>query len=244
MFYLSELVFRVKFFFVSFVLTAFLCYCYKESLLLIFSLSLLNNFSDALNSFIYTHPFELFKIHLYATLLLTGFLMIPLFFIQILDFLKSSLTQSEYKKGVKVIFQLFFFILFVNIIAFLYFLPTLWNFFKNFNFENTSTKTLNFFFELRVEEYFNFLIDFLSLINILILLFVCLFCIVCFFGLSNLINLKKLFVFINILFATLLSPPDVYSQMLCLFLLHLFFEGLVFFSIYTLKLNSSYEKLA
>lgn len=245
MFYLNELVFRLKSFCFSFVLVILLCYFYKESLLVLFSISLLNTFVDSFNefnNFIYTHPIELFQVYLYTTLLIASFGIIPYFFWHLLDFLKSSLTKIKYKTIRGFTVKILSLILLINLFSFLYFLPFLWIFFKNFNFDPTLPKSLNFFFELRVQEYFNFVLEFLYLINTLILLFIALLSISYYFGIANIINWKKLIIFLNIMIATFLSPPDVSSQLLIFCFLHLSFEILIFLALYKLKLNSLYER--
>jgi Sec-independent protein secretion pathway component TatC len=63
------------------------------------------------------------------------------------------------------------------------------------------------------------------------------------FGVSNILYWKKLFIFINIVCATLLSPPDVYSQIIILFFLSFIFESLIFINLYFLNLDIGYEKL-
>jgi len=48
---------------------------------------------------------------------------------------------------------------------------------------------------------------------------------------------KKLFTFFNVVFATLLSPPDVFSQLIFLFVFVFLFEFVTFLSIIKLKLD-------
>ena len=48
---------------------------------------------------------------------------------------------------------------------------------------------------------------------------------------------KKLFTFFNVVFATLLSPPDVFSQLVFLFILTVLFELIMVFSVLQSKLN-------
>jgi len=102
---------------------------------------------------------------------------------------------------------------------------------------------LKFFFELRIQEYFNFVVDFLYLTNIFIFLFIFLYFLIYYFGLSNIIYWKRLFIFINIMCATLLSPPDVYSQIIILVILSFIFESLIIINLYFLTLKINYEKL-
>jgi Sec-independent protein secretion pathway component TatC len=245
MFYLRELIFRIKVLFFSFVLILFVCSVYKNSLLVLLSISLLNNFSSSLtefSNFIYTHPIELFKVYLYSTVLIASFLIIPYFFWQLLDFFKSSVTQIRYKTIKQIGLYVLSFISVINFVLFAYFLPILWLFFKTFNHDADSANTLNFFFELRVQEYFNFVLDFLYLINLFILLFIALISLASYFGLSTCLHWKKLFIFLNSLCATFLSPPDVPSQLLLFFVLHFIFEVLIFISLYLLKLKRTFEQ--
>jgi Sec-independent protein secretion pathway component TatC len=246
MFYLRELIFRLQNFLFSFVLIVFVCSLYKNSLLVFLSISLLNNFSNSLtaefSNFIYTHPLELFKVYLYSTVLIASFLIVPYFFWQLLDFFKSSLTQIQYKSAKQTVLYFLGFISFTNFLLFLYFLPILWGFFKTFNLDSDSTKTLNFFFELRVQEYFNFVLEFLYLINLFLLIFISVISVAAFFGLATCISWKKLFIFFNILCATFLSPPDVPSQLLIFGVLHVLFEVLIFSFLYFLKLKLRYEQ--
>jgi Sec-independent protein secretion pathway component TatC len=245
MFYLRELIFRLKVFLFSFVLIVFVCSIYKNSLLVLLSFSLLNNFSTSLtefSNFIYTHPIELFKVYLYSTVLISSFLIIPYFFWQVLDFFKSSFTQIRYTIIKQTCVYGVSFISCINVLLFTYFLPILWSFFKTFNLDADSTNTLNFFFELRVQEYFNFVLDFLYLINLFIVLFILIISIASIFGLATCIYWKKLFIFLNIMCATFLSPPDVSSQLILFGILHVLFEVLIFSFLYILKLKRMYEQ--
>jgi Sec-independent protein secretion pathway component TatC len=223
-----------------------MCYFYKDILLIIFSIPILNLSTDTISEFsnlIYTHPFELFKIHLFFAIIISFWLFIPYIFWHVLDFLKSSLIKHNYKLLLKQVIIVIITFFLVNSFFFYYFLPNIWFFLKKFNISNSSNKVLKFFFELRVEEYFNFVLDFLYLTNLLILLFLFFFFIIILFGVSNIVYWKKLFIFINIVCATLLSPPDVYSQIFILFILSLVFESLIIINLYLYKLNITYEKL-
>lgn len=248
MFYINELFLRAKYFLLSFFLITFLCYYYKNVLLIILSFSLLNssttNVIDIFSNFIYTHPTELLKIHFFLILFLSVLFTIPYFSWHILDFLKSSLTLNGYARICRLLLILIILILVVNLASFFVLLPNIWSFFQNFNILESSSKTLNFFFELRVEEYFLFVMDFISLVNLFISLGFCLFLIISSLGIINLLYWKKLFIFINIVFATLLSPPDVYSQILILITLSIIFELLIFVSLYYLKIEEQFTNTA
>ena len=50
--------------------------------------------------------------------------------------------------------------------------------------------------------------------------------------------LEEAFLFINLVFATLLSPPDVYSQIVILFVLTSFLEIIIFINLFLYKLQN------
>jgi sec-independent protein translocase protein TatC len=160
---------------------------------------------------------------------------IPYFFWHFVDFIKTSLIQKEYKNLTKVLLLCVFSLILFNFFFFFIIFPKFWFFFYNFNFSFNNPQTLNFFLELRVQEYFDFVLTFIYSVNLFILIFFLLFIFFLFLGFEKLLYWKKLFLFINIVFATLLSPPDVYSQLSILFVLTLFLEIIVFCNLYFYK---------
>jgi len=102
-------------------------------------------------------------------------------------------------------------------------------FFESFNKLVNQDNVLSIFLELKLYDYFLFLTDFMYLVNICLFFLLVLFILFLACGLKYLIHWKKLFIFINIVFATLLSPPDVYSQLMILVVLTFIFEFTIFF---------------
>ena len=242
MFYFNELYFRFRFFFFSFTFTFLIAYYYKKILFIFLTFPLLSysnsfNSTNSLNTFIYTHPAELLTIHFLLMLCLASSIQGPYLFWHFIDFTKTSLTLEEHKKTLKILVSFIFVSILFNILCFFLLFPKFWFFFQNFNFSFYEPQTLNFFLELRVQEYFMFVIDFFYIINIFIIIFYVLFVIILFFGFENLLYWKKLFLFVNIVFATLLSPPDVYSQLAILFVLTVFLEILIFINLLTFNLE-------
>jgi hypothetical protein len=119
----------------------------------------------------------------------------------------------------------------------------LWNFFQNFNIPSNSATPLNFFFELRVQEYFSFVVDFLYLVNIFSFIFIFLFGVIFYFGLATVLYWKKLFFLLNLLAATFLSPPDISSQLIGFGLLSISLEVYFFIKLYDLHLKLKIKKL-
>jgi len=223
-----------------------ICYSYKNSLLLIFSFSLLKSASadlTTLNNLIYTHPLELIKIQLFSAVLLSFFFTLPYSGWLFLDFFRSSLTKAHYLACVVFFRQFLCGLYLFNVLSFFYFLPVLWNFFQNFNSTSEVLTSLNFFFELRVQEYFNFVLDFIYCVNLFSLLFLFLVSLTFFFGLSTVLSYKKLFFLLNLIAATFLSPPDVYSQLISFIVLTFSFELFFFFKLYDLHLKFNLKTL-
>ena len=241
MFYLKELILRLKYISFGFTFLLFTCYKYKNVLFLstLFSILDFNEGSSGIvNHFIYTHPTELFQTYLWLMTFISLLLIFPYFIWQILDFLKPSLYCNEY---IRLKLFLNFCLVFtggLNCFGFFVIFPTIWLWFSNFNdTTNNFNAGLDFFFELKVVDYCGFLFDFMYLLNILLLLILILFFILNYLGLKNLINWKKLFIFFNIVFATLLSPPDVFNQILLLFLFTILLETFIIFLIVMFKFS-------
>ena len=240
MFYIKEIVYRFQYFLLSFFVSIFFCYYYKNILILLISCSLINSYTTfygLFDRFIYNHPIELIKIQMLVGFTISLFCLLPYILWLIFDFIKSSLIKEEYKK-LKIIFIFCIFLfLFINTFCFFILFPNIWFFFQELNNIEQNHQSIQLFFELRVQDYYYFLLDFLYLINLFIIIGFFLFIFIYFHGINNFITWKKLFIFINILFATFLSPPDVYSQLLLFFVLMIILEIIVLFYIYTFKLK-------
>ena len=148
----------------------------------------------------------------------------------------------EYKKVKILSIFLIIFFYFSNILVNSLLFPKIWLFFENFNFSNNNAGLLSFSPEFKIEEYLNFLLDFTFVVNSFLILFLVLLYILLKFGVSKLLKWKKLLILLNIVFATLLSPPDVYSQLTILILLSIVLEtNILIFLLFT-KITKHYFK--
>ena len=233
MFYIKEIIFRFQYVAISFFLIVLLCYAYRNLLLYFLTFSILSNGSESpilgVNYLIYTHPSELLTTYLLVIFYFSILFVLPYIFWNALDFLKSSLVVAEYFRLKILLVLLAVCIIAFNLFCFIRLFPNFWFFFESFN-NNAANgvTTLNFFLELRIQDYFLFLSSFLRLTNTCLSFLLLVYFLFSFYGLKNLLHWKKLFIFLNIVFATLLSPPDVYSQLLIFSLLTFNFEILVF----------------
>jgi Sec-independent protein secretion pathway component TatC len=241
MFYLNELSFRAQYCSLSFIITGILFYIYKHLLLLILTFSILKvpsgHVIQSFDHFIYTHPGELLKIYFLIVICFIFIFILPYIVWHFLDFFRSSLFLSEIIN--LRLFLVYFFIFFFSFNTFSFFtlFPNMWFFFESFNNQIETDNVLNLFLELRIQDFLTFLFGFFYVLNFSILLFLALFFIIVTFGLKVLLSWKKLFIFVNISFATLLSPPDVFSQIVLFLFLTFLFEFILFFSLSLFKLK-------
>ena len=232
MFYLKEIGFRLQYLAFSSFLCLCLCYWNKDLLLFVLTFNILASnlklHESGIDYFIYTHPSELLTIYFIVIVYFTLILMLPQLLWICLDFFKPSLTTSELvyiKKKINLSSTILYL---SNTICFILLFPNFWRLFESFNEVSNSAGTLNFFLELKIRDYICFLKDFLYNTNICVLLIVCLHFVINSYSLKNLIRWRRSFVFINFVFATLLSPPDIFNQILNVSVLTFFFELTLF----------------
>ncbi len=228
MFYIFELALRSFFLLLSFSLTSFICYIYRKDL---FFILLLPSFqtNHPITHLIFTNPVEVFKISIFIVILFTFLFWLPYFLWNCLDFLYPALYTKEVKKMKKYIIFGFIIFLIGNLSTYYLCLPTLWDFFSSFE---ERTQLIDIILELKAESYFDFIFDTLLLSNFL------LFSNILFFWLlikiSNLpliqaiISFKKFLYVCFLLIGTLLTPPDIYSQIIVFSILIILYEILCF----------------
>jgi Sec-independent protein secretion pathway component TatC len=122
-------------------------------------------------------------------------------------------------------------------------LPVIWSFFSAFGTSSGDYGSAGFSFELRVQDFIIFISDFIGFVSFIAVVFIVLTSLIIFRGVSSLLYWKKLFIFFNIMFATFLSPPDVYSQIVILLILSIFLEIFIFFFLLSFKVEKKYMLL-
>lgn len=242
MFYFFEVIYRLSYLFLSILISCLILYFYKNYIITLLSVSLLSDVNFVKN-LVYMHPMELFKSYLTLIIFFSTFFHIPTFFWHVSDFLKSGLSFKEYNYLSSFFFKSFLVFLFINLFSFFKILPVIWSFFNFFGLSLGNSELFQFSLELRLKDYLSFIGSFSYFINLIVVLFLILFLLTNLFGISNILYWKKLFIFFNIMFATFLSPPDVYSQISILVFLSFILEMFLFLSIFVLKLDKKHAFL-
>ncbi len=188
-------------------------YIFKEVLLSI----ILNSYSmdsiPDLSYFIFTDVLEVFNVYVYLILFLIKQVLFFFFCYHVLLFVAPGLTELEYR-FLMVLFALSTFLFLVSVILFKKFLfPFSWNFFLSFK-DFVLFKSLTLHFEAKLFDYIAFFFNlyFSCVLYFQFFLFPILF--FTYFGkeLSVYRFFRKFLYYACILFSTIVTPPDVTSQ--------------------------------
>lgn len=230
--YLIEIRNRVLLLLLTWFSTILISYLYKE--ILLFSIvqpNLVLDFSTGPTFFyfIFTNVTEVFSVYLHLVLF-CSFQVFSLYFLyHMFSFLSPSLFNSEYlylNFICKTIISVWFFSL---ILLGFILVPLTWNFFLSFQ-NLTKAYSFNLHFEAKLNEYLNFYVELYYLSVLYCQVFIALF----FFLLYTNTNIKiirkfrKLNYYLFVIFSTLISPPDIFSQVLISITSIIFYEILLF----------------
>lgn len=241
-YYIIEIKNRILIAIVSWLLLIMITYYYKSTLIYLFikpsySTGMVNNKNIY---FIYTNVSELFYTYINMIINTT----IPIFFsiiiYQLILFIKPGLYKYEYRNIITYC-KLLISLLVLNLnIFYLIILPISVNFFINFQELINNSQPIKFFFESKLNEYINFVsntILFCILISIIISI------ILYYIMLKSKTykdyinkNRKKIY-FIVWLIVTVITPPDVFSQIVLGISIILIFEVYIVLIIFRHNLN-------
>jgi Sec-independent protein secretion pathway component TatC len=235
MFYFKELYFRFLFITYAILHIYFYCYIHKNNIISII-IAPFFIFNEAFNTtFIQTDPAELFIVIINIVLMFTIFFFIPYILWVMLDFLKTGFYSYEYITIKQYLILNLLLVYIFNILALLYFFPLIWSFFNSFNSISFDVITVNQL--LKIDTYIYFLYTFLKITNMFFIFLVLIYILIFLKGIIFLVKYKKLLTLLNILVATLLSPPEVYIQIVIFIVLQMTLEFFYLLFFYKLKIN-------
>ena len=223
--YQLEIKNRLILLFLGWLSTVLVSYTFKETLLFIITLQKINNKFY----FIFTNVTEVFSAYTALIIFIGNQILILYLCYHTIIFVTLGLYKSEYKNLIfllKICFFLFFFsITIFNKILFF----SSWNFFLSFqNFLNLKSLTLHF--EAKLNEYLNFYFKFYYICILYFQTFLLLILFISY--MQNQLKIIKYFrrflYYIFILVSTLLTPPDVFSQIILSSSIIFSYEILVF----------------
>ena len=230
--YFFEFQNRTIYIFIMFFSLVILSYCYKEALFyfLVKPVFLSTKGKTSLY-FIYTHITEVFMTYFRVSLLSGLYLTLPYLFFQAWKFFLPGFYYSEQSFLNAAFFYSFFIWLITSVLIFLFFLPYLWLFFSEFQLSSIPG-TVPFFFEAKLDEYIFFVTRTFFGISLLSQFFSLTLYILFQYTQKDLKNIKNLRSYLYVttfIFACLVTPPDVISQLIIAIPFILFYEALVFY---------------
>lgn len=217
----------------SWLSVSFICYLYKESLIFeIIDITGYAGFSKNNPYFVFSNVTDVFSVSFTLIFFISNQVFFLFFLYHLLVFLAPGLYLKELNNLITV-FKVSFFCWGFSIFVLNYILfPFSWLFFLSFQ-TDTDLNFVSIFFEANFKEYFSYYVSlyYLCVLNFQIsclLLFVI-------NSLNNKLNkvssFRKVFYFIFVTFSTIITPPDLFSQLLlsCCFII--LYEFLTFFKI-------------
>lgn len=212
--------------------TVLISYLYKE--ILLFSVvqpSLILNIGTGSTFFyfIFTNVTEIFSVYLQLVLFLSFQVSALCFFYHIFSFLSPSLFSTEYFY-LRFLYKTIVGVWFFSVILLSYILvPLTWSFFLSFQ-SLTKAYSFNLHFEAKLYEYLSFYIELYYLSVLYCQIFVALFLFLIYTNTNIKIirKFRKLNYYFFIIFSTLISPPDILSQILISSATILLYECLLF----------------
>jgi len=229
-YYLFEIRNRLTLTLLTWLSTLFICYFYKEILLLLIIQSSVKAFSNQVSFyFIFTNVSEIFYSHL-SLIIFISFQVQSLYFVyHSFAFLTPALFYKEYFYTTFVLKVVVFVWCFSIAITHFVIVPLSWNFFLSFQ-SATKVYFSSLYFEAKLNEYLIFYISLCSLSIFYCQLFMLFFLLLSYTNtsLKAIKKFRKLNYYFFVLFSTLISPPDLLSQVLLSALTVIFYEFLVF----------------
>lgn len=229
--YYLELKNRLLLLVLTWLSTVFISYLYKETLLFL-CLTKVDLFyqNNSMFYFIFTDVKEVFSVYFQLIFFVSNqFFFIYLIF-HSLAFISLGLYKFEYQY-LRTIFYSGIFFWFLSIILLNnVLLPLSWNFFLSFQ----SLTSFSLHFEAKLNEYLNFYILFYYICTFYCQIFIILLFFLDFTNtnLDLVQKFRKFFYYAFVFFSTLITPPDVISQILFSFIFVLIYEVLIVFNVF------------
>nr|UQS76188.1 SecY-independant transporter protein [Haslea ostrearia] len=236
--YYIELKNRFLLLLTTWISTLLVSYIYKEILLFIIIEPSLNYSSQNMLYFIFTNVTEIFTVYLKIAIFLGNHTLIIFTLYHIILFLSLGLYKSELK-NITFLIQTSLIVFIISVIFFnKLLLPLSWNFFLSFQ-SFSFLNSIDLYFESKLEEYLTFYITSYYLCITYCQIFVLLisFCKYIEHNLNQIKQYRKVIYFSFIIISTLLTPPDIVSQILISLSLILVYELLIYSLIFQLTIK-------
>lgn len=237
--YYLEIKYRFFLILLNWIFTIWMCCIYKSSLLFF----LINSNSKLINNykhfyFIFTDISEIFYVNLNIIFFVSNQICLTLIIYHLLIFLSLGLYKTELLQS-KFLFKTFLLTWLISaLICYTLLIPASWSFFLSYQQNSIQQQPISLFFEAKLFDFVKYFIQFYNLC-----FFNCQFVMCLTILLNNYIKthiqlkfFRKIFYLIFLLFSTIITSPDVFSQIAITFFLIIMYEIVTFLNYF--KLNS------
>ena len=226
--YIAEIKVRLFYILTMLVCTFITCYIFKEPIIYILIKPLL---TISTQYFIFTNLIEIFIMYLKILLIISLYLIIPFILYQIWLFLVPGLYLYE-KVSLKYFFYLIILTLCLGItIAYYLIIPIAWKFFISF--ETKGQNLFSIHYEAKINEYLMLILNILLTISFCFQfpLYILLLINFNILDISWFYKKRKIAYILILIFAAIISPPDLFSQILLFTPLIILYELTIFYSL-------------
>nr|QUS63807.1 SecY-independant transporter protein [Haslea silbo] len=236
--YYIELKNRLLLLLTAWISTVLVSYIYKEALLFLIIEPSLNYSNQNIVYFIFTNVTEIFSVYFEIIIFLGNHTLIVFTLYHIVLFSSLGLYKFELE-NITFLIQTSLLVFFISLVFFnKILLPLSWNFFLSYQ-SFSFLKSIDFYFESKLNEYITFYMTSYYLCITYCQIFVLLisFCKYIKNNLTQIKQYRKIIYFSFLLISTLLTPPDIISQIILSFSLILIYELLIYNLIFQLTIK-------
>lgn len=228
--YYSEIKYRFFLIVLNWLFTAWVCYIYKNCLLFLIINSNYTQFY-----FIFTNISEIFFVNLNIVFFISNQICLIFIFYHLLIFLSLGLYKTELLEF-KFLFKLSLFTWLISaFICYNILIPTSWAFFLSFQLNGTPQQPISLFLEAKLFDFIKYFIQFYNLCLFNCQFLMCLTVVLNKYTHTQVKFFRKIFYLIFLIFSTIITPPDIFSQIITTFFLITIYEIVTFLNY--LKLN-------
>ena len=207
--YFTEIYYRVTVLFFTWVLNFITLFTYKEQIVYMLGQHQQNLFPY----FISTNLTETLMVFFKLSLFLAFYFSYPIVLVQIALFLLPGLHKYEYITIRNFLFVSIFSYIITTYLTYQIFLPYCWKFFNSFQLK-AEESLVSIHLETRIADYLSFFLESFLVLNLAFHIFLIFVFLLHRVRLNFIIEQRKLFYLFFFIFATIVTPPDIISQIL------------------------------
>lgn len=234
--HLNEIKYRLIYVLFSYLLTILVLYNYSLEVFYFFIKPLVANHCTRIEQLIYTDLTEAFFTILKLVFFSSHIFILPIILYNIYYYSVAGLYKYERIICVKIITVFLLNTFLLAFILYNYIVPLLWFFFLSFE-QNINSELFQISFQGKINEYINLIIKLFLAFNLCLMipLFIYIAIVKNYISVFFLIKYRIINIIFCFILGALLTPPDIFSQIIIATPLCCIYEYIIFIGIYTNK---------